>query len=191
MALCGAYRMKTIKYWTIKIFFITLLISAGVSVTVEYFISSLSLVAAVAVLVVIIVVGIVFDIVGVAFASANQEPFMAMSSKKNVQAHYALKLLKNADIVSNFCNDVIGDICGIVSGAAGAAITLKALVYGAALPELAVSILVSSLIAAFTVAGKAWGKNLAFKNSKQIVLAIGSIVHFFDFKNRKPKGGKA
>lgn len=36
--------MKVIKYWTIKIFFITLFISAGVSVAAEYFISNLSLI---------------------------------------------------------------------------------------------------------------------------------------------------
>lgn len=29
-----------------------------------------------------------------------------------------LNLKKNADKVSSFCNDVIGDICGIISGAA-------------------------------------------------------------------------
>ncbi len=182
--------MKVIKYWAIKIFFITLIISAGVSVTVEYFISNMSLLSAVVVLAAIIVVGIVFDIVGVAFASANQEPFVAMSAKKNKKAHYALKMLKNADIVSNFCNDVIGDICGIVSGAAGAAITLKALAFNASLSDLVVSITVSALIAATTVAGKAWGKSIAFKKSKDIVLSIGSIIHFFDWKSRKPKVGK-
>ncbi len=183
--------MKVIKHWIIKIFFITLIISAGVSVAVEYFISNLSLLAAVAVLACIIFVGIVFDLVGVAFANASHEPFVAMSAKKNKKAHYALKMLKNADIVSNFCNDVIGDICGIVSGAAGAAIALKALAFNAGLSDLVVSITVSALIAGFTVAGKAWGKNIAFKKSKDIVLAIGSIVHFLNFKGRKPKGKKA
>ena len=184
--------MKVIKYWAIKIFFITLIISAGVSVAVEYFISNLSLGAAVAVLAGIIVVGIVFDIIGVAFASTDHAPFIAMSAKKNRKAHYALKLLKNADIVSNFCNDVIGDICGIVSGAAGAAIALKALAFNAGLPDMVVSIAISALIAASTVGGKAWGKKLAFKNGKDIVMAIGSVAHFFDFKGREKskKDGK-
>lgn len=171
--------MKTIKYWTIKIFFLTLIISAGVSVAAEYFISELSLIAAVGVLAALIIIGLLFDTVGVAFSSCDQKPFMAMSAKKDIKAYHALKLLKNADIVSNFCNDVIGDICGIVSGAAGAAITLKAIAFNSSIPEIVMSIVISSLIAAFTVAGKAWGKRLALKKSKEIVLGVGSVVSFF------------
>lgn len=177
--------MKVIKYWTIKIFFITLIISAGVSVAAEYFISNVSLLIAVLILAGLIALGVIFDIVGVAFASCDAKPFMAMSAKGDKKAHYALRLLKNADIVSNFCNDVIGDICGIVSGAAGAAITLKALVFGADLPDMAISIAVSALIAASTVAAKAAGKNVAFKNNKKIVLAVGSIAHFFSLKKSR------
>ena len=184
--------MKVIKYWALKIFFITLAISAGVSIAAEYFTSKLSLAGAVAAFAALIFVGILFDIIGVAFSSCDQSPFMAMSAKKNKKAHYALKLLKNADIVANFCNDVIGDICGIVSGAAGATITLKVVVMNGSLSEFAVSIAISALIAASTVAGKAVGKSLAFKKSKEIVLAIGSIVHFFDFKSKKgSKAGKS
>jgi len=177
--------MKVIKYWALKIFFITLIISAGVSVIAEYFISSVPLIVAVIILSGLIALGVVFDIVGVAFASCDPKPFIAMSAKGDKKAHYALKMLKNADIVSNFCNDVIGDICGIVSGAAGAAITLKALVFNAEMPEMAMSIIVSALIAACTVSAKAVGKNIAFKNSKNIVLNVGSMAHFFSFQNKK------
>lgn len=177
--------MKVIKYWTIKIFFITLILSAGISVITEYFMSEVELAAAVGVLAALIVVGIIFDIIGVAFASCDQEPFIAMSAKKDMRAHQALKLLKNADIVSNFCNDVIGDVCGIVSGAAGAAITLKAIVMGFPASDFVISIAVSALIAAATVAGKAAGKSVAMKKNKDIVMAIGSIVIFFKPKKKK------
>lgn len=179
--------MKVIKHWTIKIFFITLFISAGVSVAAEYFISNLSLIASVGILILLIAVGVLFDIVGVAFASCDQAPFIAMSAKKNVKAHYALKMLKNADVVSNFCNDVIGDICGIVSGAAGAAITLKALVFNFPFPDIVASIAISALIAAITVAGKAWGKSIALKRNKDIVLSIGTIVNFFSRGKKREK----
>ncbi|WP_066683363.1 hypothetical protein [Christensenella intestinihominis] len=179
--------MKVIKHWTIKIFFITLFISAGVSVAAEYFISNLSLWASVGILAALITIGVLFDIVGVAFASCDQAPFIAMSAKKNTKAHYALKMLKNADVVSNFCNDVIGDICGIVSGAAGAAITLKALVFDFPFPDLVVSIAISALIAAATVAGKAWGKTIALKKNKDIVLSIGTVVNFFSGGRKNEK----
>ena len=177
--------MKVIKHWTIKIFFITLFISAGGSVAAEYFISNLSLPASVGILAALIAIGVLFDIVGVAFASCDQAPFIAMSAKKNTKAHYALKMLKNADVVSNFCNDVIGDICGIVSGAAGAAITLKALVFEFPFPDLMVSIAISALIAAATVAGKAWGKTIALKRNKDIVLSIGTVANFFNGGRKK------
>ncbi|MEF9863788.1 MAG: hypothetical protein RR777_02475 [Christensenellaceae bacterium] len=177
--------MKVIKHWTIKIFFITLFIAAGVSLAAEYFISNISLIAAVCVLIGLIAIGVIFDIIGVSFASCDQSPFIAMSAKKNKKAHHALKLLKNADVVSNFCNDVVGDICGIVSGAAGASITLKAIVFNASLPELVISLVVSALIAAMTVAGKAWGKSYALKNNKKIVMRIGSFVHFFSVKKKE------
>jgi CBS domain containing-hemolysin-like protein len=180
--------MKTIKYWVIKIFFITLVISAGVSVAAEYFISRVTLPAAVAILAGLIALGVFADVVGVAFASCDPKPFTAMSAKGDKKAHYALRLLKNADVVSNFCNDVIGDICGIVSGAAGAAITLKALVFNAGMPEIAVSIAISALIAASTVSAKAAGKNIAFKNNKRIVLAVGAAAHFFSVRNGRRDG---
>ncbi len=179
--------MKVIKHWTIKIFFITLFISAGVSVAAEYFISNLSLIASVGILILLIAVGVLFDIVGVAFASCDQAPFIAMSAKKNIKAHYALKMLKNADVVSNFCNDVIGDICGIVSGAAGAAITLKALVFNFPFPDLVISIAISALIAAVTVAGKAWGKSVALKKNRDIVLMIGTAVNFLSGGKKREK----
>ena len=70
--------MKVIKYWTIKIFFITFFISAGVSVAAEYFISNLSLIASVGILIGLIAIGVLFDIVGVAFASCDQAPFIEM-----------------------------------------------------------------------------------------------------------------
>jgi CBS domain containing-hemolysin-like protein len=179
--------MKVIKYWVVKIFFITLIISAGVSVVAEYFISNVPLAAAVAILAGLIALGVIFDIIGVAFASCDPKPFIAMSAKGDKKAHAALKLLKNAEVVSSFCNDVIGDICGIVSGSAGAAITLKALVYNAEMPEMVMSIAVSALISASTVGFKAWGKNIAFKNNKNIVLSVGTFFSVFEKRNRKDK----
>jgi len=177
--------MKVIKYWIVKIFFISLIISVGVSVMSEYFIAELPLSSAVGILFVLIIVGILFDTVGVAVSVCDHASFKAMSAKKNKRAHYALKLLKNADVASNFCNDVIGDICGIVSGATGASIALRAIIFYSDLPDRAVSIAVSALIAAITITGKAWGKKIAFKKSREIVLFVGSMMRFFDFKERR------
>jgi CBS domain containing-hemolysin-like protein len=174
--------MKTIKYWAIKIFFITLLLSAGISLAAQAFLTDLSLVAAVFILLALIIVGILSDIVGVAVATCDEKPFIAMSAKKIKQAAYALPLLKNREIVSSFCNDVVGDICGIVSGAAGATISIKVLLYANSLSDTLVGIAISSMTAALTVGGKAWGKKLAMKNNKKIVIFLGSVIHFFKLK---------
>ena len=45
-----------------------------------------------------------------------------MASRKVKGASVAVKLKKSADKTSSFCCDVIGDICGVISGAAGTTI---------------------------------------------------------------------
>jgi len=182
-------KSKQIKYWALKIFFISLLLAAVFSVVAEYFTQGLSIFAAFFVLIFIVVLGVVSDVIGVAFATCDQQPFIAMSAKRIPKAKAALNLLKNADIVSNFCNDVVGDICGIVSGAAGAAIALKMVtevaMQGGSWMESAIPIGLSSLIAASTVAGKAVGKSIAMKNNREIVSMMGAVVVFFKGKEKE------
>jgi hypothetical protein len=181
-------KSKQVKNWALKIFFISLLLASVVSVVAEYFTQGLSIFAAFFVLILIVSIGVVADIVGVAFATCDQQPFIAMSAKRIPNARAALDMLKKADIVSNFCNDVIGDICGIVSGAAGAAIAVKVVsevgTGGRTWVESAIAIGLSSLIAASTVAGKAMGKSLAMKKNREIVSMIGSAVVFFKGKDK-------
>jgi hypothetical protein len=111
-----------------------------------------------------------------------------MASKKIKKAREALTLLKNAAAVANFCNDVVGDICGIVSGAAGAAIALKLILDNPGLPQIFVGILISAGIAAITVALKSIGKNIALKNNKEIVSGISLLLSFF-VRDKKKNGG--
>ncbi len=181
-------KTKQIKNWALKIFFISFLLAVVFSVVAEYFTQGLSIFAAFFILIFIVLLGVVADVVGVAFATCDQQPFIAMSAKRIPNARAALDLLKNADIVSNFCNDVIGDICGIVSGAAGAAIALKVVTEMASeaqpFAESAVAIGLSSLIAASTVAGKAIGKTIAMKKNREIVSMIGSVMVFFKGKDK-------
>lgn len=172
------------KYWVVKIIIITFILAAGFGLVAEVFISNLSLVAAVFILIALVIVGIVFDIIGVAVATCDETPLIAMSAKKIEKARYALPLIKNADVVSNICNDVIGDVCGIVSGSAGATIALKIILSNPTVPELVITILVSSLIAAGTVGGKALGKKVAMNKNKEIVIFVGGIINFFKFKKK-------
>lgn len=171
----------------LKIFIITLIVSAGVSVIANLFLEDMGLIPAIIVVVVLILLGIIFDVIGVAFTSCDEKPFIAMSAKKMPKATRALKLIKKADVVANVCNDVIGDICGIVSGAGGTAIVVKIMTSSPQLPELVLTIAVSALTAAFTVAGKMLGKTYAIKNNIKIVETIGAMLTIFDKKEKKVK----
>ena len=100
-----------------------------------------------------------------------------MASRKVPEAAEALRLIRNANRVSSFCNDVIGDICGVISGAASATIAVKVLSGKSANPF--VELLLSALVAALTVGGKAFGKTFAIHMSTPIVQTTARILTFF------------
>ena len=67
-----------------------------------------------------VLVGILFDIIGTAVLSAKEAGFHAKSSKKIRGSKEGVYLVKNSSTIASICNDVIGDICGIVSGSIAA-----------------------------------------------------------------------
>ena len=104
-----------------------------------------------------------------------------MNSRKIKGADVAVLFKKNANKVSSFCNDVIGDICGIVSGSLGAMISI----YLSSITNINViyvSLFISSLISSLTVGGKAIGKRYATKNSDQIIFIVAKILYIFKKK---------
>jgi CBS domain containing-hemolysin-like protein len=136
-------------------------------------------VLAVLVVLVLIGIGIAFDILGTAVTAADQVPLNAMASKKVPGARQALWLVRNADRVANFANDVVGDVTGAVSGAAGGTVALQlseALQGGAALDQL-ISLAVIGAIAGLTVGGKAAGKTLALTRATDVVVQAGRVLY--------------
>ncbi len=172
-------KSRGVRFWALKVFIITLVLTAGISVVTEMLMNNMSILAAAFIILVIMLLGILFDIIGIAFATCDPTPFVSMASKKIKKAKSAIRLMQNADIVSNICGDVVGDICGIVSGAAGAAVAVKIAVQAMGTTEFVWAIVVSSMIAALTVAGKAAGKSIAIRNNKQIVSFVSYITMFF------------
>lgn len=170
--------------WPVQIFFITLLLSGTMSAASDALMTDASFLAAIGVLAVLIALGVIFDMLGVAITSANEAPFVAMASKRVRGAKQSLRILKNTEKYASFCNDVIGDICGVVSGAAGAAIAALATAQYGFLSAAVWSILSSAAVSALTVSLKALGKTVALNNSKDFVLFCGKILSFFDWKNR-------
>jgi CBS domain containing-hemolysin-like protein len=152
------------------------------SIISELLLSNSNVYIAFALLFMLLAVGILFDVVSVAVTSSSLEPFLAMAAKKIKGARIAVRLIKNAEKVNNICSDVIGDICGIVTGALGASIVLKIFISGGGYDAAIVSILFSSILAALTVGGKAIGKKIAITNDKEIVFLVARLISFFSKK---------
>ncbi len=169
-------RNKTIR-WVITIFFTTMLISGTISVASDALMSASGLAVAFLILLAIILVGIIFDVVGVAVTSADEKPFHSMAARKVAGAQEAIKLLRNAERVSSICNDVIGDICGVVSGSAAATISAQLVAMnGFGAPDTVISLVMSALVAGFTVGGKAIGKTFAMGSCTKIVSFVGILI---------------
>ena len=128
-------------------------------------------------------VGIIFDMIGVAVTSSNEEPLHAMSSKKIKGAKKAVSFKKNADKVSSFCNDVIGDICGIISGSAGVSVA-RGLASTFNLNIFYTGLIVTALIAALTIGGKAFCKRIAIDNNHKIVYMTAKVISKFEKKKK-------
>ncbi|NLW56227.1 MAG: hypothetical protein GX050_06375 [Firmicutes bacterium] len=144
------------------------------------------------VLLVVVFLGIIFDLIGTATTAASEEPFHAMASDRVIGAKRAIKLVRNADRVASFCNDVIGDICGTVSGSIGAALVIDFVAtYNIPQYRNLLSIIIVGLVSALTVGGKAAGKSFAIKKSSVIVWRVAFLLEKVDqLKNRRTKDGK-
>ena len=78
------------------------------------------------------------------FAPPQYSTDNAMASRKVPEAMEALHLIRNANRVSSFCNDVIGDICGVISGSASAVIAARVIAGGSTGAELIINLLMSA-----------------------------------------------
>ena len=168
----GPYR------WAVQVFFLAICLSAALSLASEVSLGGAGAAAAGLVLAVFIGLGILFDIIGVAVTAADPRPFHSMAAHKEPGAKEALMLLRNAGRVSSVCNDVVGDICGIVSGATGAVIVVQ-LQQVLHLQSVLVSVVVTALISGLTIGGKALSKTFAMRQSTRVVYWAGRFLHLF------------
>ena len=170
--------------WAFTVFLMAVVVSAVLSLASEAMLEGAGLTAALLMLALFIGLGIVFDIVGVAVTAADPKPFHAMASHKEKGARQSLMLLRNAGRVSSVCNDVVGDICGIVSGATGAVIVTQ-LQRALNLRTVLISVAVTALVSGLTIGGKAIGKTFAIDKSTAVLQLVGRILHLF---SRHKKG---
>jgi len=172
------HRNKVVR-WVIVIFFTTILISGTISLISDEIMENSGIVVAFVILMVIILIGIIFDIIGMAVATADEKPFHSMAARKVPGAQEAIALLRNAERVSSICNDVVGDICGVVAGSASATVAVQVLQrFSCSWPDM-VSLVLSALVAGLTVGGKAIGKTVAINSCTGIVHTVGKVIYGF------------
>jgi len=183
-------KIKSSIKFSLIIAVITFVLAAIFSSLSSSLLNQVSWILGLLLVLVIVSIGIVFDMLGIASAAVKEAPLNAMAAEKVKGAREAVIIQKNADKFSSFCNDVIGDISGIVSGAALAVVIIEiANIFqgnaGSSF-QLLLSVVLTSLIAALTVGGKAFGKHFAINSSTSIIIVAGKVIYLIE-KNLKIK----
>lgn len=169
---------KSQYLWIFKIILVTFIISMIFTVISETIIPNVNIVVGIVLMFIFIGMGVLFDMVGVAVTSADEKKFHSMASKKIKGARTAVKLKKNASKVSSFCNDVIGDICGIISGSTAAVIAIS-ITNKFNLNSLLITVIIMAIVSSITIGGKAMGKGYAINKGNDILFRFSKILSIF------------
>ncbi|RWZ60120.1 hypothetical protein EQV77_02180 [Halobacillus fulvus] len=176
---------KSLKF-SLSIAVITFVLAAIFSVISSSVLSGVIWIIGLLIVFLIVLTGVVFDMLGIAATAADETPFHAMAAEKVKGAKEAVVIVRNADRFASFCNDVIGDISGIVSGTASAIVVLQVtnvLGYNeGSTVQITISVVLTSIVAALTVGGKALGKFFAIHSSTKIIFFAARIISILDTK---------
>ena len=176
-------KKKQRNLWPLKALVITLFLSFAVNAGSELVLTGAQWWLATILTCVILVLGVLFDMIGTASTACDIEPFLSMASRKVKGAKTAVKLTKNSHIVSSVCCDIVGDICGIVSGVCAAAIFIS-LTSGFAenlnsIAQFFIKVGISAVVSTATITFKAVGKNFAVNNSNKIIFGVAKVLSVF------------
>lgn len=163
--------------WLLTILVWSIIISSSISLGSDVLLKKVNMLVAFVILSLIIIIGVIFDVIGIAVTAADETPFHAMASKKLPGSKMAIKLIRNADKVSSFCNDVVGDICGIVSGSVGVIIVGKIITSFSTLNTSIIGAVIGAIIASATICSKSLGKSYALSNSNEIVKKVSEMLY--------------
>ncbi len=169
--------------WAVRVFFLSVALSALLSFLSSEALGGAGLLLAFGVLAAFILLGILFDIIGTAVTAAEERPFHSMAAHKVPGAREALTLIRRANEVSSFCNDVVGDICGIISGSTAAVIVVR-LQEALSLESVLISLAITALVSGATIGGKAVGKSFAIDQSTAVLHLVGRVLHLFSARKR-------
>ena len=169
--------MKNINIrWLIRVIVGSFVLTTGFVLISNAVLSEAGYILAFCALFVFVVIGTLFDLVGVAVTAADETPFHSMAAHRGRGAKEAIRLIKNADRVANFCSDVVGNITGLVCGTTTAAIAVR-LANDFLLSDLVTQLVISGIVVGLMIGGNAWGKSVAISNSTAIVLFVARLIH--------------
>lgn len=157
--------------WISIVFILTFILSFIFS-ALSSLASNINVFILLGVLIIIIIIGIIFDMIGVAVLSCDEKAFHAKAANKIKGSKECIKLIKQANKTSSICNDVIGDICGIISGS-----VVTSLIVILLKDNNWALIFLTAVVSSLTVGGKAIGKKVAIKHSDDIVFIVGKILN--------------
>ncbi|ASK63243.1 hypothetical protein CFK37_14335 [Virgibacillus phasianinus] len=177
-------QIKRSMKFSLTIAVITFVLAAIFSIISSSILSDVIWIIGLLIVLVIVLIGVVFDMLGIASTAASEQPFHAMAAEKVPGAKEAVIIIRNADKFASFCNDVIGDISGIVSGTASAIVVLQiAELFGqgeGSTGQITLSVVLTSVVAAITVGGKALGKYFAINASTNIIFFAGKTISIIE-----------
>lgn len=191
------YKRKSWKHFAF-IFLLSFTLAVGAGLGTEILMEHTHILVAWILLLIIIVINIGFDVIGIAATAATEKPHHAKAANRVSGGRQTVFLVRNADTVANFANDIVGDVTGALSGGMSASIVLRLITtYPSFAPqEIWLSTLMIALVASLTVTGKALGKSFAIHEADEIMGRVGGVIAWIEettgwnFTDKKRKGGK-
>ena len=168
--------------WIATISITRFLLSVLMSYTSKRALESVGNIIAFVILLVFISIGILFDIIGVASTVATEKRFHSMAARRVNGAKQAIWIVRNAEKVGSLCNDVVGDISGIISGATSAVIITRLTQDGTDVRSVILSLVITGCVSSLTIGGKAIGKTFAISHSEDIVFLTGRVLSILPWK---------
>ncbi len=168
-------KKRKVNLWPLKAMVISVLLSFAVNAASTVALSDSHFAIACIITIVIITVGVFFDMIGTAVTACDTQPFLSMAARKVKGAKMAVKLSQSRDAVSSICCDIVGDICGVVSGVCAASIVANQI----GEHNFWLSIMVYALISTITITAKAVAKNIAVSGANGIVMSTAKILSVF------------
>ncbi len=162
--------------WSFKILGLSFILSVAFSIISDMVLTHTSFIISIIMILLFMAIGVVSDMIGVAVTSCNKTNQLDKIKDEKTKK-ISIDLVNNSDKISVICCDIIGDICSILSGACGASIVYKLIMFGSsAHNDIIISSCVSGLIACLTIFLKSLEKRLAVTKSDKILVSLARCI---------------